>query len=210
MIELDTIYKPGKKTFLYLLCTAGWWFLLFGFALVYLSYAMYFGALNQQTTAFLSNHPTWYVSVSMLSLWTLLAALGLLLIGYLRASVLYRRYTFFLDDHAFHMRTGLFRIREISAPYQQISNVHIEQPYHWRIFGLAEIEIIMASARTATKEGGEQQQFLIPCIDKSLAKDLSYFLTRRSSGETIEEIYADEYEDEDEEVADTQTRAVGN
>jgi|CXWL01.1.fsa_nt_gi uncharacterized membrane protein YdbT with pleckstrin-like domain len=199
MIELDTLYKPGRKTFMYLLFTYGWWLLLFGLGLIYLTYAMYFGNLNAQTVSFLAEHPTWYTDVGMLSQWTLIAGLGFLLVGYLRASVMYRKYKFLVDDHAFHMRTGLFRIREISAPYQQISNVHIDQPYHWRLFGLAEIEIIMASARTSSKEGETQQKFLIPCIDKSLAKELSHFLTRRAAGDTVEEIYADEYDENEEE-----------
>jgi uncharacterized membrane protein YdbT with pleckstrin-like domain len=187
MIELNTIYKGGTRTFIYLLFIYSWWLIGIGIFLLYLSYALYVGNLHNQMAAFLGRNPTWYIDVGMVSLWVLISGLGFLLVGYLRASVMYRMYKFFVDEHAFHMRTGLFRIREISAPYQQISNVHIEQPYHWRLFGLAEIEIIMASAHA----GGDKEtprRFLIPHIDKSRAKYLSHFLTRRASGETTSNV----------------------
>ena len=107
----------------------------------------------------------------------------------------YRQYTFYLDDHAFHLRRGLFRVQEITIPYAQISNVHIEQPYHWRLFGLAQLDITISSTRDSFKLK-KRREFLIPCIDKSLARELSRFLVKEASGDEDEDD-DDEYDDED-------------
>ena len=197
MIELDTNYRSGIRTFFYLLLTGGWWLIGTGIGLGYLSYLMYSGSLTAWTTDFLSAHADWYISVGMLSSWIFMSAGGFLLVGYIRASVLYRKYSFYLDDHAFHLRRGLFRIQEITIPYQQISNVHIEQPYHWRLLGLAQLDITISSSRDPFKHTKRKREFLIPCIDKSFAKILAHFLIKRAAGED-DDLYEEDDDEEDE------------
>jgi uncharacterized membrane protein YdbT with pleckstrin-like domain len=195
MIEYDTKYRAGKRTFTYLFIRRGWLLVLFCVLLAYLSYEMYFGQLQSATANFLAGHPDWYISVGMISQWTLFAAIAFFLIAYLRASVLYREYSFHLDEHALHLRRGLIRVQEITIPYHQISNIHIEQPYHWRFLGLAELDITIASSRESLSRVMKRQDFLIPCIDKSVARELSHFLVRQASGE--EDETDDELEEED-------------
>ncbi|HEV3245547.1 MAG TPA: PH domain-containing protein [Candidatus Paceibacterota bacterium] len=195
MIELDTRYRTGTRTFIYLFFRRGWWLIILAVLLLYLSYEMYLGQLQNGAAQFLAAHPDWYVSVGMLSQWSLYAGLGFLLIAYLRASILYREYSFHVDEHALHLRRGLIRVQEITIPFHQISNIHIEQPYHWRLLGLAELDITIASSRTALSKVMKKQDFLIPYIDKSVAKALSHFLVRQASGE--EDDTDDEWEEED-------------
>jgi len=194
-IELDTKYRSGKRTFVYLLVRYGWWLILIGAALCYVSYEMYFGQWEAGTTRFLANYPDWYITTGMLSQWIFYAALGFFLIAYLRASVLYRAYVFHVDEHALHLRRGLIRVQEITIPFHQISNIHIEQPYHWRFLGLAQLDITIASSRESLSRVMKRQDFLIPYIDKSVARALSHFLVHEASGE--EEEAEDELEEED-------------
>ncbi|MDR3571006.1 MAG: PH domain-containing protein [Candidatus Pacebacteria bacterium] len=197
MIELDTKYHCGKRTFTYLLVRHGWWLIAIGIGLAYLAYEMYFGALQSATVQFLASHPDWYISVDMISEWVAFTSFGFLVIAYLRASVLYRAYAFHVDEHALHLRRGLIRIQEITIPFHQISNIHIEQPYHWRLLGLAELDITIASSRESLSKVMRRQDFLIPCIDKSIAKALSHYLVRQASGE--EEEADEEFEELEEE-----------
>lgn len=195
MIELDTRYRCGKRTFTYLLVRHGWWMIVIGALLVYLSYEMYFGKLQVAAQGFLAAHADWFITDGMVSEWVLFAGLAFLFIAYLRASVLYRAYSFYVDQHALHLKRGLIRVQEITIPYHQISNIHIEQPYHWRLFGLAELDITIASSRESLSKVMRRQDFLMPCIDKSLAKDLAHYLAREASGE--EDELDDEFEEED-------------
>lgn len=195
MIEFDTTYRPGKRTFIYLLVRNGWWLIIIGAALVYLSYETYFGQLQSAAQQFLTAHANWYISDAMMSQWIVMVGIAFLFVAYLRASVLYRAYSFHLDEHALHLRRGLIRIQEITIPYHQISNIHIEQPYHWRLLGLAELDITIASSRESLMKVMRRQDFLIPCIDRSIARELSHFLVKQASGE--EDEIEDELEEED-------------
>ncbi len=197
-IEFDTKYRPGRHTFVYLLIKYCWWLIGCTLGSAYLAYVIYAGSLNAFTSAFLAAHPEWFVDTSMIAQWLALLSVGFLVVTYLRVAVQYRRYTFYVDDHAFHLKRGLFRVQEITIPYQQISNVHIEQPYHWRLLGLAQLDITISSSREALRPR-KRRDFLIPCIDKALARDLSRFLVREASGDTEDDEYEDddEYDDED-------------
>jgi uncharacterized membrane protein YdbT with pleckstrin-like domain len=194
-IELDKKYRSGKRTFVYLFIRFGWWMLLIGAALCYVAFEVNFGQWDMNATQFLAAHPDWYVTTGMLAQWFLYAALGCFLLAYLRASVLYRGYVFHVDEHALHLRRGLIRVQEITIPYHQISNIHIEQPYHWRFLGLAQLDITIASSRESLSKVMKRQDFLIPYIDKSVARALSHFLVREASGE--EDETDDEFEEED-------------
>src|SRR5579871_2504720 len=121
-IELDTKYRPGTRTFIYLLLRQSWWILLIALFCLYMAYEMYYGSLNLSTDSFLVSHRDWYISVGMVSEWALLAGISFLLIAYVRTAVLHRAYSFHVDEHALHLRRGLIRVQEITIPYRQISN----------------------------------------------------------------------------------------
>lgn len=195
MIEFGTKYRPGRRTFIYLLIKDCWWLWGLGIAFGYLAFAMYAGSLNAWAVQFLASNPQWFIDVGMLSQWAALFSAAFFLIAYLRVSVEYRRYSFRVDDHAFHLNRGLIRLQEITIPYKQISNVHIEQPYLWRLWGLAKLDITISNSRDALRLR-KRREFLIPCIDKSLARTLSHFLVKQASG------YDDDEDDEDEDYDD--------
>ncbi len=207
-IAFDTRYRSGTRTFLYYVIKYCWWIIGLAVAFAYLAYAMYFGGLHAITTQFLASNPSWYIDVGMLSQWSALVAIGCLIVAYLRVEVQYRQYSFHVDDHAFHLRRGLFRVQEITIPYAQITNVHIEQPYHWRLLGLAQFDITISSSRQALQMR-KRREFLIPVIDTSLARALSRFLIEETSGyddEDEDEEYDDEDDGEDCEIETVRTQ----
>lgn len=206
MIDFDTKYRPGRRTFVYLLVKYCWWLIGCTAGSAYLAFAVYMGNLNAPMTQFLANHPDWFVDTSMLAQWLAFLSVGFLIVTYLRVAVQYRRYSFYVDDHAFHLKRGLFRVQEITIPYQQISNVHIEQPYHWRLLGLAQLDITISSSREALRPR-KRRDFLIPCIDKKLARALSHFLVKEASGDNDdddEDEYEEEEDGEDVEIGDNE------
>jgi uncharacterized membrane protein YdbT with pleckstrin-like domain len=197
MIELHTNYKPGPRTFVHILVTHYWWLVAGAFGFIYLVISMNFGALHDPTVAFLNSRADWYIDLGMLTQWFVMLAVSLLFIAYLGVSVLYRQYSFFLDDHAFHLKRGLFSKQEITIPYGQITNVHIDQPYHWRLFGLAQLDITISSSQSQFNNVRKKNDFLMPCIDKSLAKELSHFLIRQASGDDIQDNDDNDGDEED-------------
>jgi uncharacterized membrane protein YdbT with pleckstrin-like domain len=176
MLEFEKKHKRGKNTFIYLLCSYGWWLSAIGIGLIYLSYAMYFGNLQTSAEEFLSSHPEWFISVGMLSQWCLLLGISFILVAYLRANVMYRSYKFILDEYALHLHRGIFFIHETTIPYQQISNVHIDRPYHFRMCGLAKLDIVTSSDNSREDEKPRDRRFLFPIIDIKVARKLSKVL----------------------------------
>lgn len=204
MFELDQKYKCGWKTSIFLFISYGWWLALLGVGFVYLAWTEYYGPLRSFLESFLARHPDWYLDVTMLSEWTLLIGLSFLFIAYLRAATIHRSYKFMLDEHAFHLRRGLFFVQETSIPYQQISKVNISRPYHYRMFGVSELDIITADDRNDSYMKTKSSAFLIPVIDTSIAKALSKQLMGYASmikhGQKIEE--PEEFEEGEEEDYD--------
>ena len=199
-IEHDVRYRSGKRTFVYLFITHGWWLFALGAGSLYLAYDIYLGPLQSWASSVLAAHPDWFVSSTMLAEWGLLLGFAFLFVAYLRTSVLYRAYSFHVDEHALHLRRGLIRVQEITIPYRQISDIHIEQPYHWRLFGLASLDITITSSHTSIGSIHKKREFLVPCIDTALGRALAHFLAKQASGE--DEDIEDEDDDLEEEDAE--------
>lgn len=172
-LELGKKHKRGTRTFFFIFIKKCWLLILIGLGFFYLAGSIYWGSLRQPTTQLLATHPNWYVSVGMLAEWFLLVGISFFIVGYLRASVLYRAYKFYLDEYAVHLRHGLFYIRETTIPYHQISNVHIGRPYHYLLLGLAQLDIVTAADRSDDRLERSSKKFLMPIIDVSLARILS-------------------------------------
>lgn len=182
MIELDIEHKRGKRTFFYIFLCFGWWLALIGIGLFYLTWLIYFGRLRDNTENFLNLHSNWYITVPMLSEWLILLAISFLIIAYLRVNVLYRNYKFILDDYAVHLHRGLFFRRETTIPYQQISNVKIDRPFHYKLFGVSQIDIVTAADRNNTERKEKSaKEFYIPVIDTKLARQLARQLLESAS-----------------------------
>ncbi|MES2223961.1 MAG: PH domain-containing protein [Patescibacteria group bacterium] len=208
MFELDQKYKSGGRALFYLFIRHGWFFILSGLGLIFFSYEMYFGRLKTVTTDFLASHSDWYIDDFMISEWILLLGISVIIIGYLVGNVHYRSYKFKLDEHAFHLRRGLFFIHETTIPYQQISKVTISRPYHYLFFGVAELDIVTADDRSDSNNKVKASKFLIPVISSPIARALSKQLLAYASmsrkGQSIMPEYEeeDDYEDEDIEADD--------
>ncbi len=202
MFEFEQKYKRGKKTFFFLYLKHGWTFNLAGFLLLLLAWAVYYGPLYPATAGFLSNHENWYITPAMLSQWLVLIASASLIMALLEAHVIYAHYKFLLDDHAFNLYKGVFFIRETIIPYQQISNVNITRPYHYRIFGISQLDILTAGDKGASQheEGGKKSHaLLIPIIDAHIARDLARQLmecaSKKRKGEDVRDTLIEITED---------------
>lgn len=208
MFELDKKYKCGGRTLFYLFLRHGWFFILAGLLLIFLSYEMYFGRLKDATVSFLAAHSDWYIDDFMISEWILLLGISVIIVGYLIGNVHYRSYKFKLDEHAFHLRRGLFFVHETTIPYQQISKVTISRPYHYFFFGVAELDIVTADDRSDSNNKIKASKFLIPVISTPIARALSRQLLLYASmsrkGQEIRDQYDDnnDYDDEEEDGED--------
>ena len=192
----DSHYRLGTRTFLYTYAQYGWSITLLGGGLLYLAYAIYFGSLRVGTDAFLATHHSWYIDSGMLSEWLFLTAISCFIVGLMRGLVMYRHKTFMVDRRALHLRRGLFRTRETRIPYQQISNIEMERPYHFRILGLAQLDVTISSGDRDTGRTSDTREFLIPIIDAHLAHALAHhIIIHTDQHATFDE---DEYEDDDE------------
>lgn len=173
MLEFEVKHKRGRKTFLYTLVIHNWLWILIGAGFVYLSWLTYFGNLREITENFLTQNSQWYITVGMLSQWILLIGISVLAIAVLRAHVLYSYYKFILDEYAVHLHKGLFFIRETTIPYAQISNVHIMRPYHYRLLGISQLDVVTAADKGLEGVETRTKKFFIPIIDTRLARILS-------------------------------------
>ncbi len=214
MFELDKKYKSGGRALFYLFIRHGWFFILSGLGLILLSYEMYFGRLKTFTTDFLASHSDWYIDDFMISEWIFLLGISVIIVGYLVGNVHYRSYKFKLDEHAFHLRRGLFFIHETTIPYQQISKVTISRPYHYLFFGVAELDIVTADDRSDSNNKVKASKFLIPVISSPIARALSKQLLTYASmsrkGQSIKPEYDEDgdYEDEDFDERNEETEEV--
>lgn len=195
MLDYDTTYHLGKRTFFFFWLRYGWWGTLIGAWILSGVYSLLVGGTFESwVTRVIDSHPDWYLNASLFT--QPLAALGVsfIFIGLLRAYVEYRQFRFTVDEDAFHYREGIFRIKEMRIPYMQISNVDIEQPYHYRFLGLAKVDITLSSSVTPfqKKKGGKRH--LMPMIDIGRARDLSNHIIRHAAGTPIPEDDDDEYE----------------
>ncbi len=221
MFEFEQKYKRGRKTLFFIYLKHGWMFNITGIILLLLAWAVYYGPFYTSITNFLANHPNWYISTAMLSQWLILLAVASLVMALIEAHVIYAHYKFVLDDHAFNLHKGLFFVHETIIPYQQISNVNITRPYHYRLFGISQLDILTAADKGAMQsdEHKHNRKLLIPIIDASVARDLARQLmecaSRKRKGlevhkesPAIIEDEIDEEESDDEYVVENQTQKV--
>jgi uncharacterized membrane protein YdbT with pleckstrin-like domain len=191
-------YRLGKKTLLFFLIKGSKIYLPFLFLWVYLSYKIKFGNLNSVFYNFFEKrYDSWYISgdFALIILWLCVLSWGFVI--FLVARVLYRQYKFMLDDHAFHVKRGLFFIKEIVIPYSHIQNVEIKQPVLFRIFGLAELDITTLGNNNNVIEDVKKHKAktnLLPVIDKRMAKVLAHELILRGSHK--QDPYMTEYEED--------------
>jgi len=204
MIELEKTYTSGRNTFLYRLFFHEWKFHIATLLLTALAWAVYYGPLKDFVISFLERHQDWYISYELIALWTIMLSGASLILSILNTSVEHHHLKFMLDEHAFHLHRGLFFIREVNIPYRQISNVHIDRPYHYRLLGLAQFDIVTTADKDLARIGKPAKDFLIPILDMKIAKELSKQITRFSSlkHSRAEEYFGDQDQDSENEEYD--------
>ncbi len=185
--EHDKKYKRGGHTFFFLFLKHGWKFTLAGLLVLYASYEVYYGRLNGITADFLAGHPTWYITVPIVTLWFVFLGFSILILAVLQAFIEYEHYKFILDEHSFHLHRGLFFTKETSIPYRQISNVHIARPYHYHFLGIAKLDIVTAADKSLSHDENKSKEYLIPVIDTKIARALAKQLIASSKGIDLHE-----------------------
>lgn len=196
----------GKKTFFFIFLTKSWVMVLIGAGIIYLAWLTMYGSLYPHVESFFLNRPEFGMGAADISQLLLILGLGVLLLSYLRARLTYRHLRFLLDEYSLTVHRGLYFTHETTIPYHQISNVYIVRPYHYKIFGIARLDIITAADRSMENDT-HGRKFLIPIIDVAIARRLSRYLLEKAARhrnemrrEAFEE---DEEENEDEDAEDT-------
>ncbi len=212
MFEHHKKHKRGWKTMLFLYIKHGWLLNIIALAILALGWLIYFGPARNLMDVFFMDHSNWYINTPMMASWLLMISIAVMIFAYMNALMHYQHYRFILDDNAFHLHRGLFFIRETTIPYHQISNVHIARPYHFRLLGVSELDIVTAADKSLSHtETKKTKEFLVPVIDarvaRLLADQLVEYASRKKKGEklTIEEDGDIEEEDDGENTDDSST-----
>jgi len=171
-LELNIKYTLGKKVY---------WFLFFKnhiktiLLLLLLILAIYF--INTDRFELWLYDIDSNLTVNMLTLWSISLFVGIIILLLVSTFEKYHQHKFVLSEHSFNIRRGFFMVKEKVIPYRHIQNVDIEQPYHYRIIGLAKLNI--TTARMDNFDDGKTN--LIPIIDKVIARKLSDFLIQQGA-----------------------------
>jgi uncharacterized membrane protein YdbT with pleckstrin-like domain len=188
MLELNKKYSLGKRTFWFLYFKNGKIATLIIMGCIAIIFSMYIGETGLWFEYFLANNFNGIITKGLLTLWLSLGVFGMFVILFISLYEHFAQHKFMLDDHSFHVRRGIFMIKEKVIPYRHIQNVDIEQPYHYRLFGVARLNITTARLDTfaeqdvdgdpkkAKKYMSHDKNNLIPIIDKKIAKELAHYL----------------------------------
>jgi membrane protein YdbS with pleckstrin-like domain len=166
----DKKYTLGKRVFWFLLFKHNKKFMVFIVCLLVMIYFVNTDAFNNWLITMNT-----LITPGMLNLWIISLSFSVLILIFLSTFERYIQHRFILGEHSFHIRKGIFMIKEKVIPYRHIQNVDIEQPYHYRILGLAKLNI--TTARLDNFE--DEKTNLIPFIDKNMARKLSDFLIQQ-------------------------------
>ncbi len=181
-LVLDKKYTLGKRAFWFLLIKHGFKPMLF--------LAAFLGILYAINTA---GFKDWFstvdtiITIGILNLWVISLIVSIVILIFVSTLERYIQHRFLLGEHSFHVRRGIFMVKEKVIPYRHIQNVDIDRPYHYRLLGLSKLNI--TTARLDNFE--DEKTNLIPLIDKHLAKKLSDFLIKqgvRSHGSHVVDV----------------------
>ena len=169
-LVLNKKYTLGKRAF---------WFLFFKhnvkfFLLFIFLIALIFFVNTEVFENWLYTVDT-IITVGILNLWLISLAVSIIILVFVSTAERYLQHRFLLSEHSFHVRRGIFMVKEKVIPYRHIQNVDIDRPYHYRILGLSKLDITTARADNFEDEKSN----LIPLIDKHLARKLSEFLIKQ-------------------------------
>lgn len=180
-LEFNKKYTLGKRTFWFLFLKNGKIATLLILLLVAGAISLYVGHTGEWVDTFLATHWNGIIPKILVLEWIGLLIISLIIILFVGMFEYFAQHRFILDENSFHIRKGIFMIKEKVIPYRHIQNVDIEQPYHYRIFGVARLNITTGAASDtfAQDKHNKNQGDLIPIIDKKRAKELAQILIRK-------------------------------
>ncbi len=186
-LELNKKYTFGRRTFWFLFLKNGKTATLAVIALISAIYFLQVGESSLIAEHFLASHFDGIITTTMLTQWLLLIIGAVIIFISVVMYEHHAQHKFMLDNHSFHIRRGILMVKEKLIPYRHIQNVDLEQPYHYRLFGVVRLNITTARVDTFETESEKQKgkksdhQHLIPLMDKKIAKELSHFLVTRGN-----------------------------
>lgn len=180
-LELNKRYTFGRRTFWFLFFKHGKMISLIIALFIFAIFAIHTGNTSLVVEDFLATHWDGIITISMLTQWFILLVLAMLIFLLVIMYEHHAQHKFMLDNHSFHIRKGILMVKEKVIPYRHIQNVDLEQPYHYRIFGVVRLNITTARIDTFGDDRAKdhEKQNLIPLMDKKIAKELSHFLVTR-------------------------------
>lgn len=180
-LELNKKYRLGRRTFWFLFIKHGKLFITLTLAMIAGAVSLYVGHTAELADTFLATHWGGIIPKSLVLEWMILLIISFIIILFVGMFEYFGQHRFLLDENSFHIRKGIFFIKEKVIPYRHIQNVDIEQPYHFRIFGVARLNITTGAAADTFSENkhSKSPQDLIPIIDKKIAKELASFLIKK-------------------------------
>ncbi len=118
-------------------------------------------------------------------LWSLLLFVVFLVYAFLAGSLVYKNYTFSLEDDAFKIRRGIFSKKETAIPYRQIRDVNIERSVSQQIYGVSKLIILTVGEESLSAGVSEAVLPVVDNIDKKLALVFQSELLKRANVQKI-------------------------
>ena len=180
-IPIGVYHTLGKKTFIIFLLDR------IRIAFIFLIVAILLLILSGQN--FLIKTPLGNIQnyVSLGGEMFLALAILAFLIAWLISWLVYRNYTFCLEDDALKIKRGVINKEEIAIPYRQIQDVDIERSLDYQILGMSRIDILTAGHEDEPTRPNESEGVL-PGIDKNFAEALQAELLKRTDVQRVSEV----------------------
>lgn len=119
-----------------------------------------------------------------------LGLIALVVLQFIYTYVLFRKYTFYISDDAFHLHKGLFKRREIEIPFDRIQNINLQQNFLQQILSVVGLDI-----ETAGESKAEVQ---IRALRKEDAEELKRLLLVRKHEKLSEDDLDNQFNFQDE------------
>ena len=97
----------------------------------------------------------------------------------------YENFTFNFGEFEIKLKKGILNIEEISIPYHQASNVHVDRDLLYRLFGVSRLVINTAGHEDSGNTWEEEATF--DPIDKGLAEEMQSMLQTRVGVQIIQQ-----------------------
>ncbi|MEI8338088.1 MAG: PH domain-containing protein [bacterium] len=113
-----------------------------------------------------------FLGISLIFLLSFLIFVVGLIIGWLS----YINFTFNLKDYEIKLKKGILNKEEISIPYHQAVDVHVDRDILYRLFGVSRL-VINTAGEDDTGSGAEEATF--DPIDREIAEEMQKMLQSR-------------------------------